>query len=234
MRPSVENPWVYFDTNVRATLNLLDGCRARQISKLVLASTSSVYGATTQAPFRETADASRPLSPYAASKKAAEELAYSYHALHGLDVSVLRYFTVYGPAGRPDMSVFRFVRQIAEGETLVVYGDGSQQRDFTYVEDIACGTLAAVRPLGYEIMNLGSDRPVRLSELIRQIAMRLDCEPKINFQAAHAADVPATWADITKAGELLAWRPLTSLEQGLAATIAWYQQHRALAGQITL
>jgi UDP-glucuronate 4-epimerase len=234
VRQSVENPWVYFDTNVTATLHLLNACRLHQVPKLVLASTSSVYGATGETPFRETADASRPLSPYAASKKAAEELAYTYHALYGLDVSVLRYFTVYGPAGRPDMSVFRFVRQIAEGEPLTVYGDGSQQRDFTYVEDIARGTIAAVRPLGYEVINLGGDRPVRLSELIRLIAARLDREPNIDYQPAHSADVPNTWADIAKAGELLAWRPETSLEQGLAATIAWYQQHRALAGQISL
>ena len=161
VRPSVENPWIYVDTNITGTLNVLDGCRRAEVPKFVLASTSSIYGADARFPFARTPTRSRPLSPYAASKKAAEVLAYSYHALHGLDVSVLRYFTVYGPAGRPDMSIFRFIRQIAEGEPLVVFGDGSQRRDFTYVEDIARGTIAAARPLGYEIINLGGDRPVR-------------------------------------------------------------------------
>ncbi len=234
VRPSVDNPHVYVDTNLSGALNVLEGCRIHNISKLVLASTSSVYGAVTPAPFRESSDASRPLSPYAASKKAAEVLAYSYHALHGLDVSVLRYFTVYGPAGRPDMSVFRFVRQIAEGEPLTIFGDGSQQRDFTYVEDIARGTIAAARPLGYEIINLGCDRPIALSGVIRLIAQRLDREPKIEYRPSFAADVPSTWADITKAGELLDWRPETSLEQGLAHSIDWYRQNRDLAMQINL
>ncbi len=234
VRPSVDHPEQYLEANVTGTLHVLEACRAHNVSKLVLASTSSVYGETGPTPFRETGEDSRPLSPYAASKKAAEVFAHSYHALYGLDVSVLRFFTVYGPAGRPDMSVFRFVRQIAEGETLVVYGDGSQQRDFTYVEDIARGTIAAVKPLGYEIINLGGDHPVPLSEVIRLIGHRLEREPKIEYRPAHAADVLVTSADITKAREILGWRPQTSLKEGLAHTIDWYQQHRALAGQISL
>ena len=121
-------------------------------------------------PYREDADTNRPLSPYAASKKAAETLAFTYHHLHGIDVSIPRYFTVYGPAGRPDMSVFRFIRRIAEGEPIVVFGDGSQSRDFTFVDDIAAGTVAALRPLGYEVINLGGDRVVLLSAIIEQIA----------------------------------------------------------------
>ena len=233
VRPSVDNPWVYYNTNLTGTLHLLDACRTQGVAKFVLASTSSVYGEA-EVPFRESHDASRPLSPYAASKKAAEELAYSYHALFGLDISVLRFFTVYGPAGRPDMSVFRFVRQIAEGEPLVVYGDGSQRRDFTYVEDIARGTIAAAMPVGYEVINLGGDRPFALSELIRLIAARLEREPRIEYRAAHAADVQDTWAEISKARALLSWQPEVSLEQGLTATIDWYLQNRALAGQISL
>jgi UDP-glucuronate 4-epimerase len=234
VRPSVENPWLYYQTNLDATLHLLDACRTHRVPKLVLASTSSVYGAGAEVPFRETSDADHPMSPYAASKKAAEVLTYSYHALYGLDVSVLRFFTVYGPAGRPDMSVFRFVRQIAEGETLIVYGDGTQLRDFTFVEDIARGTIAAARPLGYEVINLGGDHPVALNELIRLISEHFDREPRIEYRPAHAADVPQTWADITKAGQLLGWRPETSLEAGVNATIDWYKQNRALASQISL
>ncbi len=234
VRASVEDPWSYIETNTTGTLHVLDACRVHKVPKLVLASTSSLYGTDSPAPFREDAPASKPLSPYAASKKAAEVLAHSYHALHGLDVTVLRYFTVYGPAGRPDMSIFRFVRQIAEGEPLVVYGDGSQERDFTYVEDIARGTIAAARPLGYEVINLAGEAPVPLWEVIRLIAQRLEREPRIEYREFHSADMPHTAADIHKAGALLAWRPQVSLEEGLSATIDWYQQHRALAGQITL
>ena len=155
---------------LHGTLNLLDACRQYGVRKFVLASTSSLYGSHNPVPYREDADTNRPLSPYAASKKAAETLAYTYHHLHGLDVTVFRYFTVYGPAGRPDMSVFRFIRRIAEGEPIVVFGDGTQERDFTYVDDIARGTIAGLEPLGYEVINLGGDRPVRLSAIIDQIA----------------------------------------------------------------
>jgi UDP-glucuronate 4-epimerase len=234
VRASVEDPAIYLDTNVTGTLHILDACRDHNVPKLVLASTSAVYGTDTPSPFREEAPASCPLSPYAASKKAAEVLAYSYHALYGLDVSVLRYFTVYGPAGRPDMSIFRFIRQIAEGETLTVYGDGSQRRDFTYVEDIARGTIAAVKPLGYEVINLGGDHSVALSDLIGLIAERLGQEAHIDYRPAHAADVPHSSADIRKAGELLAWRPQVSLAEGVAHSIDWYRQNRDLATQINL
>ena len=137
VRPSVTNPWVYYQANCIGTLNLLDMCRQSGVRKFLLASTSSLYGKHNQVPYREDADTNRPLSPYAASKKAAETLAFTYHHLHGLDVSIPRYFTVYGPAGRPDMSVFRFIRRIAEGEPIIVFGDGSQSRDFTFVDDIA-------------------------------------------------------------------------------------------------
>ena len=179
VRASVENPRVYYQTNVDGTLNLLDMCRRFGVKKFLLASTSSLYGKDNPVPFREDADTNRPLSPYAASKKAAETLAFTYHYLYGLDVSIPRYFTVYGPAGRPDMSVFRFVRRIAEGEPIVVFGDGSQQRDFTYVDDIARGTIAALRPCGYEVINLGGDRPVRLWAIIDQIAALVGRQPQI-------------------------------------------------------
>ena len=143
VRPSVVDPWIYFRVNTDGTLNLLDLCREFGVPKFVLSSTSSLYGGLNPIPFAEEADTNRPMSPYAASKKGAEAICYTYHHLHKIDVTVLRYFTVYGPAGRPDMSVFRFIRWIAEGEPITVFGDGSQQRDFTFVEDIARGTLAA-------------------------------------------------------------------------------------------
>jgi nucleoside-diphosphate-sugar epimerase len=234
VRASVENPRVYFQANCDGTLSLLDLCRRFGVKKFLLASTSSLYGASNAVPYREDADTNRPLSPYAASKKAAETLAYSYHYLHGLDVSVLRYFTVYGPAGRPDMSVFRFIRQMARGEPILVYGDGTQQRDFTYVDDIARGTVAALGPLGYEAINLGSDRPVPLSLVIDQIAALVGRSPTIDRRPVHPADVPMTWADVGKAARLLGWSPQISLEEGLRRAVAWYHDNRDLADSLVL
>ena len=234
VRPSVEDPWPYFRTNSEGCLNLLDLCRRYGVRKFVLASTSSLYGSHNDVPFREDDDTNRPLSPYAASKKAAEAIAFSYHHLHHIDVSVLRYFTVYGPAGRPDMSIFRFVRQIAEGEPITVFGDGTQQRDFTYVDDIARGTIAALKPLGYEVINLGGDRPVELNAVIRQIADLVERQPVVQSRPAHAADVPATWASIEMARSLLGWSPQFTIEQGLRSCVEWYRSHRSTAIRIRL
>ncbi|HEV3415322.1 MAG TPA: NAD-dependent epimerase/dehydratase family protein [Pirellulales bacterium] len=227
VRPSVADPWVYSRTNSDGTLNLLELCRRFGVKKFVLSSTSSLYGAHNAIPFAEDADTNRPLSPYAASKKAAEAIAFTYHHLHGLDVSILRYFTVYGPAGRPDMSVFRFMRKIAEGEPITVFGDGSQQRDFSYVDDIARGTVAAIKPLGFEVINLGGDRPIRLDYVIDQIATLVGRKPTIQYRPAHPADVPATWANVAKARQLLDWMPQVAIEEGLRQTADWYCENRA-------
>ncbi len=232
VRTSVENPWVYIETNMTGTLNLLEFCRSRDITKFVLASTSSLYGVENPIPYREEQNTSRPISAYAASKKGAEALCHTFHYLHGIDVTVLRYFTVYGPAGRPDMSVFRFTQRICEGRPIRVYGDGSMSRDFTYVDDIARGTVAALAPLGYEIINLGGDRPQQVMELIRLIEERLGKSAEIEFEEAHPADVPATWADIRKAEKLLGWRPEVSLEEGIGRTLEWYQAERHWAKEI--
>lgn len=232
VQQSVRDPLAYYQSNVLGTLNLLNACRDHQIEKFVQASTSSLYGAHNERPFDEQADITRPLSPYAASKGASELLCHSYHALYGLDVTILRYFTVYGPAGRPDMSIFRFVQWIAEGRPVRVYGDGHQQRDFTFVEDIAFGTVAALRPLGFEVVNLGSDRPAELLDVIRRIEHLLQRQAKIEWRDPALADVPATWARIEKAGRLLGWEPHVSLEDGLAACVAWYKQERSWARQI--
>lgn len=234
VRASMENPWVYYSSNVVGTLNLLEFCRRRGIRKFVLASSSSVYGDSQQVPYREDQLVARPISPYAASKQAAETLAYSYHHLHGIDISALRYFTVYGPAGRPDMSIFRFIRNIAEGTPLTLWGDGSQSRDFTYVEDIARGTIASLREVGYEIFNLGSDQPHTLQKVLATLTQLLGREPIIERRPAHPADVPQTWADISKAGRLLDWQPQVTLEQGLANCVAWYQEHREFAKTLAL
>lgn len=222
VRPSVENPWIYYDANVTGTLNLLELCREHGVDKFVLASTSSVYGEN-ERPFSEDQPTDRPLSPYAASKKAAEALCYTYHRLYAIDMSIVRYFTVYGPAGRPDMSVFRFIQWIDQGQPLQLYGDGTQQRDFTYVDDIARGTIAALAPLGYEIVNLGGDRPVAINDIIAQIEDLLGKRAEIERHPRHPADVPATWADIAKARRLLDWAPQTDLATGLERAVAWYR-----------
>ena len=232
VRQSVENPWVYFDTNVTGTLNLLEMCKEHEVPKLVLASTSSLYGASNEQPYREDAATDGPLSPYAASKKAAEALCYTYHYLYGLDVTVPRYFTVYGPAGRPDMSLFRFVKWIFEGQPVTVYGDGNQSRDFTYIDDIARGTVACLKPTGYEIVNLGSDRPVVLMENIRLIERLVNKTAKIRFEPRHPADVLATWADISKARRLLGWSPQTDIEDGTGNLVQWYRDNREWARNV--
>ena len=177
VRQSVENPWVYIETNITGTLNLLELCKEFEVKKFVLASTSSLYGAKNPLPFREDADTNAPLSPYAASKKGAEALCHSYHYLYDMDITVVRYFTVYGPAGRPDMSLFRFVQWISEEQEVTVFGDGQQSRDFTYVDDIARGTIKALKPLGYETINLGSDEPVVLMDAIHLIEQMVGKRP---------------------------------------------------------
>jgi len=232
VRQSVDDPWVYVDTNLTGTLNLLDLCRTHGIKKFLLASTSSLYGAHNPMPYREDADTNRPLSPYAASKKAAEALCYTYHYLHGIDVSVVRYFTVYGPAGRPDMSLFRFVQWIHEGKPVDVYGDGEQTRDFTYVDDIARGTIAALKPLGYETINLGSDRPAALSHVIQLIERLAGKKANRVFHPRHPADVTATWADISKARATLGWEPKVTLEEGVGNLVTWYQANRSWARRV--
>ena len=234
VRQSVENPWVYYETNTVGTLNLLELCKELGIKKFVLASTSSAYGDQPQQPFTEDMPTDKPLSPYAASKKAAEVLCYTYHDLYDIDVTVFRYFTVYGPAGRPDMSIFRFIRWADEGVPLKVFGDGMQQRDFTFVEDIARGTVAGLANVGYEIVNLGGDRPVTLLDVIGMIENSLGKKANISFEPPNPLDVPAPWADISKARKILGWEPHTSLEDGISASVEWYLANRDLAVSLAL
>jgi nucleoside-diphosphate-sugar epimerase len=232
VRQSVENPQVYVDTNVTGTLNLLRLCVERAVPKFVLASTSSLYGGENPRPYSEALVTDRPLSPYAATKKAAETLCYTYHYLFGVDVTVFRFFTVYGPAGRPDMSLFRFVQWITEGKPVIVFGDGLQERDFTYVDDVARGTIAGLKPLGYEIINLGSDEPVVLADAVKLVEEYTGCSAAIVSKPRHPADVQATWADIGKAERLLGWRPKTDFKQGVRNLVNWYDSNREWAAQI--
>lgn len=225
VRASVEDPWVYLDTNVKGTLNLLECCKDYGIRKFVLASTSSIYGLN-EMPFRETDNTDHPLAPYSATKKAAEAMCYTYHFLNGIDVSVPRYFTVYGPAGRPDMSVFRFIRNIDTGKAIPVFGDGKQKRDFTYIDDIADGTLKCLQPFGYEVFNLGNDAPSELMYVINLIEENLKKKAVIEWLDRHPADVPATWADIEKSRRILKWSPTVSIEEGVRNTVQWYRENR--------
>jgi UDP-glucuronate 4-epimerase len=225
VRASLTDPISYIQSNVIGTTNVLQACEKCAVEKFVLSSTSSVY-AGTEVPYLESHHSSRPLSPYAASKKAAEELAYVYHHIYGLDITILRYFTVYGPAGRPDMAPLLFTRQVAEGRPIRIFGDGSQSRDFTYIDDIAKGTIDALKPLGFEIINLGSDNPVTVMELIHLIEEATDMKAMLQFEAAQRTDVQSTWADVTRAHDLLNWEPETKLRDGISFLARWYYENR--------
>jgi len=231
VRASVEDPWVYLDTNVKGTLNLLECCKEFGVNKFVLASTSSLYGLN-EMPFREIDRTDSPLAPYSATKKGAEVLCYSYHYLHGLDISIPRYFTVYGPAGRPDMSIFIFIKNIDNGITIPVFGDGRQQRDFSYIDDIADGTLKCLQPFGYEIFNLGNDNPVELMYVIDLIEDALGKKAVMKFLPRHPADVFATWAHIEKSKERLNWYPKTTIEEGIKKTVEWYLENREFVNSL--
>jgi len=227
VRYSMENPYVYLSTNAAGVLNLLECMRANEVLKMVLASTSSLY-AGQEMPFVETLPVNAPISPYAASKKAAEVMAYTYHHLYGIDVSVLRYFTVYGPAGRPDMSILRFIHEIDQGGKIPLFGDGSQSRDFTYIDDIAQGTILAQKPLGYEIVNLGGgNNPITITTLIETIERFLGKKAEIDQHPFHSADMRVTWANIEKAKTLLDWKPTIGFEEGVERSVKWYVDNRS-------
>jgi len=234
VRASVENPWVYVDTNVTGTLNLLEFGQRTGIPKFILASTSSIYGLDAPLPTPETADSSKPLQAYAASKKGAEALTHAYHHLYDIDVTVVRFFTVYGPAGRPDMSIFRFIRWITEGETLHLNGDGTQTRGFTYLDDIARGVIQALKPVGYEIINLGGHESISMNDLIALIERKVGRKARIEYHGFHSADMKANLADVSKAGQLLGWEPRVSLEEGISRSIEWYNRNREWASKLSV
>ncbi|MCL5429078.1 MAG: GDP-mannose 4,6-dehydratase [Chloroflexi bacterium] len=232
VRDSVEDPWAYLESNITGTLNLLELCRRQGISKFVLASTSSIYGADAPLPTAETADSSLPLQPYAASKKGAEAMCHAYHFLYGIDVTIVRYFTVYGPAGRPNMSMFRFVQSISEGSLIQLLGDGNQTRGFTYIDDIARGTILALKPVGFEIINLGGHESISINDLIAMLEKSIGRKAIVEQQPAEKADMMASWADVSKAGKLLGWEPQVGLKEGVARMVDWYMSERSWASKI--
>lgn len=233
VRSSIENPHIYFETNVLGNLNLLSLCKKYRIKKFILSSTSSLY-AGQKMPFLESLPVNTPISPYAASKKAAEVTCYSYHYLYGIDITIFRYFTVYGPAGRPDLSIFKFIKLINEGKEITVYGDGTQSRDFTYVEDIAKGTLLGLKEVGFEIINLGGNHPYTINEAILLVEKYLGKKARIINKPFLQCDILATCADISKANKILNWRPKVSFEEGIKKTINWCLENKDIVEKIIL
>lgn len=232
VRQAVEHPETYLQTNANGTLNILEYCRKNGIKKLVMASTSSIYGVNPPMPTDEEADSSRPLQIYAASKKAAEVIAFTYHHLYDLDVTIFRFFTVFGPAGRPDMVMFRFAQWVAEGKPVTITGDGSQVRGFTFLDDIARGVILGLKPIGYEIINLGGHETISINEVLQKIEDRLGKKAMINYIDKHPADIDASWANVEKARSLLGWEPRVSLDDGISALVDWYKQNRSWASQV--
>lgn len=234
VRYSVENPWVFLESNVTGTLNMLEVCRQFGCKKFILASTSSIYGENPKYPTPETASSSEPMQPYAASKKGAEALAHSYHHLYDIDVTIVRYFTVYGPAGRPDLAIFRFVKWIIEGEPIRINGDGKQSRGFTYVDDIARGTIAALKPLGYEVINLGGHEVISINGLVELVEDLTGKKANVQYGPPNLADMFMNQANVTKAREMLGWDPQVNLREGIGNLIKWYYAERDWAKDVLM
>ncbi|HXD11611.1 MAG TPA: SDR family NAD(P)-dependent oxidoreductase [Anaerolineales bacterium] len=232
VRASVKNPWIYVESNMTGTLNMLELCRETETKKFIVASTSSIYGENPPYPTPESASSSEPLQPYAASKKGAEAMAHAYHHLYDIDVTVVRFFTVYGPAGRPDLSIFRFVQWISEGLPVRVNGDGEQSRGFTYIDDIARGVILALKPVGYEIVNLGGHEVITINNLIKLVEDVVGKKAVVQYGPPDLADMRSNWADVSKAGELLGWEPHFSMRSGIEKLVDWYNAERDWAKEV--
>lgn len=232
VRLSVENPWIFVDSNVTGTLNMLEVTKNTGNGTFILASTSSIYGSNPPYPTPESASSSEPLQPYAASKKGAEAIAHSYHHLHGMNVNILRFFTVYGPAGRPDLALFRFVQWIIEGRPVHIFGDGEQSRGFTYIDDIVAGIIAALKPAGYNIFNLGGHEVITINGLVTLIEDITGKKANVIHEAPNPADMFTNWADVSKAKEVLGWKPEYDMREGTQALVDWYLSERHWADQV--
>jgi len=225
VRASIDQPHLYYDVNLIGTLNLLDAARKSNTGNFVFASTSSVYGNTKQIPFVETDMCDRPLAPYAGSKRAAEQLGFTFHHLHGVNFTALRFFTVYGPRNRPDMMAFKVTDNIFFDREVPLYNSGQLRRDWTFVGDIVAGVLAAVdRPLGYEVINLGRGEPILLSDFVHLIEDQAGCKAHLVPAPIPDTDMVATCANINKARRLLGYQPKTSVDAGVAAFWQWYER----------
>jgi len=226
VRPSIQHPQLYYDTNVTGTLHLLDAARATGVERFIFASSSSVYGVSKTVPFSEEQHLTQTISPYAATKLAAEFLCSTYSHLYKLRVVALRYFTVYGPRQRPDLAIHQFTKKIHAGQPIDQFGDGTTRRDYTYIDDIIQGTMAALTYNGplFDIFNLGESETIQLKDLIEKIEKALGKKAKINQLPEQPGDVPLTCADISKARKLLGYNPTTQLSEGLPHFIEWFMQ----------
>ena len=228
VRPSIQQPLLYEQVNVRGTQLLLEQARKHEIPKFIFASSSSVYGANKKVPFSETDFVDNPVSPYAATKKAGELICYTYHHLYDLSCSCLRFFTVYGPRQRPDMAIHKFTRLIDAGEPVPMFGDGSSRRDYTYIDDVLQGVLRSIdRCEGYEVYNLGESRTIALRELIEKLEQLLGKKAIIQQLPPQPGDVPITYADISKARKKLDYNPKFPIEKGLEQFVRWFKEQKA-------
>ena len=227
VRPSIRHPRLYEEVNGIGTLNLLEAARRSGARAFVFGSSSSVYGTNSKVPFSEDDPITRPVSPYAATKRANELMAYTYHHLYGLSVTCLRFFTVYGPRQRPEMAIYHFTEKLARGEAVPRYGDGSSARDYTYIDDIVEGILVALDVTApFEIVNLGGSRTTTLQHLIELIATSLGTEPRVQELPPQPGDVPITFADVSKARKLWGWEPRVPIEEGIRRFVDWFRQNR--------
>jgi UDP-glucuronate 4-epimerase len=228
VRPSLKEPRLFVETNINGTLNLLELARAHGVQQFVFGSSSSVYGVNSKVPFREEDPISNPISPYAATKAAGELICHSYAHLYDMRIVCLRFFTVYGARQRPDLAIHKFAKLISAGQPIPVFGDGTTRRDYTYVDDIIAGVRAAIDydQSKYEVINLGESRTVELGELISLIERALDLKAEIDRQPPQPGDVPQTFADISKARQLLGYNPQTQIEEGIKKFVAWFRDNQ--------
>jgi len=222
VRPSIEQPHLYNDVNIAGTTVLLEAVREHPVQNFVFGSSSSVYGSHDKVPFSEEDVLSRPISPYAATKLAGEQLCFTYHHLYGTPVSCLRFFTVYGPRQRPEMAIHLFARKILNGDSITLYGDGTTRRDYTYVDDIIDGVIRALdRARGFDIFNLGESRTVGLSELVTILEDTIGLKADIRFEPDQPGDVPITYADVSRAIRVLGYQPSVPIEEGIRRMVKW-------------
>ena len=225
VRPSLEQPALYQRVNVEGTVHLLEAARRHGTHKIIIASSSSVYGVNSKVPFSESDPIFSAISPYAASKLACEALGHVYHHVYGMDIAMLRFFTVYGPRQRPDLAIYKFARLISQGRPIPVFGDGSTARDYTYVTDTVDGIMACTRkPIGYEVFNLGESHTVELRWLIELLERALGKKAIIDRQPLQPGDVPITYANISKAKAKLAYDPKVGIEQGIGRFVEWFKK----------
>jgi len=226
-RKAVDIPSIYIENNIAGTINILEASRKAGVSNIVFGSSSSVYGNSTEVPWRESASADEPISPYGATKRAGELFAHTYHHNFGLNITCLRYFNVYGERNRPTMVPYLWAEALLKGEEIEISGDGTRKRDYTYINDVVDATIKALeKPLGFEIINIGNHSPISLNELLAVFEKVIEVKAKVKKRPSHKASVEETYADVSKAEKLLDWKPTTSVEEGITKLVSWFRNNR--------